>query len=71
MNNDNNNFSLIRNEEINRLGPQWIQPRFFNTYKVNEVMKEKVRTKMRNIYFKSLLEYGKERIGNIKYVLQL
>jgi Rps23 Pro-64 3,4-dihydroxylase Tpa1-like proline 4-hydroxylase/glycosyltransferase involved in cell wall biosynthesis len=41
MNNDNNNFSLIRNEEINRLGPQWIQPLFFNTYKVNEVMKEK------------------------------
>ena len=41
MNNNNNNFSLIRNGEINRLGPQWIKPIFYNKYKVNEIMKEK------------------------------
>tara|TARA_B110000971_G_C19926126_1_gene461639 strand:- start:13 stop:1122 length:1110 start_codon:yes stop_codon:yes gene_type:complete len=41
MNNDNNNFSLIRNAEINRIGPNWIQPLFYNKYKVNETMKIK------------------------------
>jgi len=39
MNNDNNNFSLIRNQEINRLGPTHIMPQFFAKYKVHEVMK--------------------------------
>jgi glycosyltransferase involved in cell wall biosynthesis len=41
MNEGNNNFSLIRNGEINRLGPLWIKPIFYDTYKVNEIMKEK------------------------------
>ena len=41
MNKNNNNFSLIRNGEINRLGPHWIQPLFYRKYKVNDVMKEK------------------------------
>lgn len=41
MNNDNNNFSLIRNGEINRIGPTWIQPLFYEKYKVNEIMKNK------------------------------
>jgi glycosyltransferase involved in cell wall biosynthesis len=41
MNDNNNNFSLIRNEEINRLGPQWIQPIFYQKYNVNENMMEK------------------------------
>jgi len=41
MNDNNNNFSLIRNGEINRLGPRWIQPLFYKKYGVNEVMKEK------------------------------
>ena len=40
MNNNNNNFSLIRNGEINRLGPQWIRPIFYSHYKVNEIMKD-------------------------------
>ena len=39
MNNGNNNFSLIRNQEINRLGPSHIMPQFFAKYKVHEVMK--------------------------------
>jgi len=41
MNANNNNFSLIRNNEINRLGPRWIQPLFYDMYKINEIMKEK------------------------------
>lgn len=41
MNNGANNFSLIRNKEINRLGPYHIQPQFYEKYKVNEIMKEK------------------------------
>jgi FkbM family methyltransferase len=40
MNEGNNNFSLIRNREINRLGPQFIVPQFFDLYKVNDRMKE-------------------------------
>lgn len=40
MNNNNNNFSLIRNGEINRIGPHYISPIFYNHYKINERMKE-------------------------------
>ena len=40
MNNDNNNFSLIRNGEINRIGPQHIQPQFYKMYNVQEKMRE-------------------------------
>ena len=40
MNDNNNNFSLIRNSEINRLGPEHIYPQFFNKYNVNDKMKE-------------------------------
>ncbi|MBN20850.1 MAG: hypothetical protein CL678_06125 [Bdellovibrionaceae bacterium] len=40
MNANNNNFSLIRNHEINRLGPQHIRPQFFKMYKINEEMKK-------------------------------
>jgi hypothetical protein len=40
MNENNNNFSLIRNREINRLGPQYIVPQFYNMYKVNDIMKQ-------------------------------
>ena len=41
MNDNNNNFSLIRNSEINRLGPYWIRPMFYELYKVNDIMKSK------------------------------
>jgi len=41
MNDGNNNFSLIRNSEINRLGPYHIQPQFYNQYNVHELMKKK------------------------------
>ena len=40
MNNSNNNFSLIRNVEINRIGPQYISPIYYNEYKIAERMAE-------------------------------
>jgi len=40
MNNSNNNFSLIRNVEINRIGPQYISPIYYNEYKIAEKMAE-------------------------------
>ena len=40
MNNNNNNFSLIRNSEINRIGPQHISPQFYAMYNVNGIMKQ-------------------------------
>ena len=40
MNKDNNNFSLIRNGEINRIGPQHIQPIFYNKFNIQEKSKE-------------------------------
>ena len=39
MNNDQNNFSLIRNSEINRIGPNYIQPQVFRMYNINTQMK--------------------------------
>jgi glycosyltransferase involved in cell wall biosynthesis len=41
MNNSNNNFSLIRNGEINRIGPNYISPIYFNNLNINDKMKEK------------------------------
>lgn len=38
MNNDNNNFSLIRNSEINRIGPNYIFKQFYDKYNVNSEM---------------------------------
>jgi glycosyltransferase involved in cell wall biosynthesis len=40
MNDNNNNFSLIRNGEINRIGPNYISPIFYEQLKINERMKE-------------------------------
>ena len=40
MNDSNNNFSLIRNAEINRIGPQYISNMFFEHYKIHEKMKD-------------------------------
>ena len=39
MNHGNNNFSLIRNAEINRIGPYHIYPQFYSKYNVHEYMK--------------------------------
>jgi hypothetical protein len=39
MNNNNNNFSLIRNGEINRIGPNYISPIFYERLKIQEHMK--------------------------------
>jgi len=39
MNDNNNNFSLIRNGEINRLCKNHLKPQCFNEYKINEIMK--------------------------------
>ena len=41
MNQDSNNFSLIRNQEINKLGPIFISPIYYEIHKINEVMKSK------------------------------
>ena len=41
MNQDSNNFSLIRNREINKLGPMFISPIYYEIHKINEVMKSK------------------------------
>ena len=40
MNEGNNNFSLIRNSEINRLTPYHLVPQCYHDYKVNDRMKE-------------------------------
>ena len=40
MNEDNNNFSLIRNKEINRIGPLHIRPIYYDLYKIHDKMKE-------------------------------
>ena len=39
MNDGGNNFSNIRNSEINRLGPQYISPMFYKKYEVHDKMK--------------------------------
>jgi glycosyltransferase involved in cell wall biosynthesis len=39
FNNNNNNFSLIRNAEINRIGPEFISPIFYDILKINDHMK--------------------------------
>jgi glycosyltransferase involved in cell wall biosynthesis len=39
INNNENNFSLIRNREINRIGPYFISPMFYDRFKINEHMK--------------------------------
>uniref|UniRef100_A0A6C0L7T3 Glycosyltransferase 2-like domain-containing protein n=1 Tax=viral metagenome TaxID=1070528 RepID=A0A6C0L7T3_9ZZZZ len=39
MNNNNNNFSLIRNGEINRLCKQHLYPQCYEKYKINDKMK--------------------------------
>ena len=40
MNDGGNNFSNIRNAEINRLGPKYISPMFYEKYNVHHKMKE-------------------------------
>jgi len=40
MNDSNNNFSLIRNAEINRIGPTFISSIFYNKFEIHEVMKK-------------------------------
>ena len=40
FNDNNNNFSLIRNKEINRIGPNFIRPIFYESLKIHERMKE-------------------------------
>jgi len=41
MNSDSSNFSLIRNREINKIGPHFISPIYYGTYKIQDVMKIK------------------------------
>jgi len=39
MNDKNNNFSFIRNSEINRIGPKYISPIYYNKFNINLQMK--------------------------------
>jgi glycosyltransferase involved in cell wall biosynthesis len=39
MNNENNNFSLIRNAEINRIGPKYISPIYYNKFNIHDIMR--------------------------------
>ena len=41
MNTGNSNFSLIRNRDINRLGPRFLTPQFYDKHKFHAVMKER------------------------------
>lgn len=41
MNAGNNNFSLIRNSEINRLGPQFISPFFYKKHNMHQIMRDR------------------------------
>ena len=41
MNDNNNNFSLIRNAEINRIGPYFISPIYYEKFNIHQIMKEK------------------------------
>ena len=38
MNNENNNFSLIRNAEINRIGPNYISPIYYEKFDIHNQM---------------------------------
>lgn len=40
MNDGESNFSLIRNAEINRIGPDYISPIYYKTYDIHNKMKE-------------------------------
>jgi len=40
MNDSNNNFSLIRNWEINRIGPYYISPIYYDKYNIDNKMME-------------------------------
>jgi glycosyltransferase involved in cell wall biosynthesis len=41
MNSGNSNFSLIRNRDINRIGPKFLTPQFYEKHSVHARMKEK------------------------------
>ncbi len=41
MNDSNNNFSLIRNSEINRIGPNYISPIYYDNFNIHQKMKDK------------------------------
>jgi hypothetical protein len=41
MNDNGSNFSLIRNKEINRIGPKFITPQFKAQYKLDQHIKDK------------------------------
>ena len=49
MNDGSNNFSLIRNSEINRIGPYFLVPQFYKKYNVHEVMKSRNAYDDRNL----------------------
>jgi glycosyltransferase involved in cell wall biosynthesis len=56
MNENNSNFSLIRNSEINRIGPIFLRPQFYEVNKVEEYMKQQ------DAYDESFYMWNNERI---------
>jgi hypothetical protein len=56
MNHGNNNFSLIRNSEINRIGPNHLVPQYYTKYNVHQVMKE------RGAYDSEVLMYNRIQV---------
>jgi hypothetical protein len=41
MNDGDNNFSLIRNAEINRIGPNYIKQKYYDVFDINNEMKKR------------------------------
>ena len=68
MNDNNNNFSLIRNSEINRIGPNYISPIFYEQLKINDYMKHlDAHEDERYIYNHSKIWERDEKIYKHKY----
>ena len=62
MNDDNNNFSLIRNGEINRLGPFGLDLMFYEMYKVNDLFKQRGAYEDEKYIEKDMTQIWKRRL---------
>ena len=69
MNNNNNNFSLIRNAEINRIGPNFISPIFYDKYDVHNKMKELNGYENKD-YIKNHSQIWKRKLYQHKFINQ-
>jgi glycosyltransferase involved in cell wall biosynthesis len=67
MNNEDNNFSLIRNEEINRIGPNYISPIYYNIFNIHNEMR-KLDAYEDETYLTNSLNIWKRDSQNYKHV---